>query len=434
MIFVFTKAPRTLLLAPHHQFSEMYTISKADRQLKGEITLAGSKSISNRVLIIRALCETQFPIDKLANAKDTDLLQALLASTADIRDAGAAGTTFRFMTAYLSTQPGTQILTGTERMKQRPIGVLVSALRTLGAQITYLEKEGYPPLQIGPPEAFGSNKKVHISAGTSSQYISALLMIAPTLPHGMELELVGHIVSRPYIEMTLALMAYFGIEHAWEGNIIRIAPQKYQTRPFVVEADWSAASYYYAMAAFADELDLQLNGLFEDSVQGDSVLAEFMQAFGVKTTFNEQGIQLSKTGGTLPGQFGYDFLLCPDLAQTIAVVCGGMGITGRFSGLETLRIKETDRIAALENELAKVEVKVDAEPIGADGVEYFRFSGQAVVSQPAPEFATYEDHRMAMAFAPLAFLGPVKVHEPEVVVKSYPDFWRDLETLGFVVQ
>jgi 3-phosphoshikimate 1-carboxyvinyltransferase len=411
----------------------MYTISKANRQLKGEITLAGSKSISNRALIIRALCDTQFPIDKLANAKDTDLLQALLASTEDIRDAGAAGTTFRFMTAYLSTQAGSQILTGTERMKQRPIGVLVNALRTLGAQITYLEKEGYPPLQIGPPVAFGANQRVQISAGTSSQYISALLMIAPTLPHGMELELVGHIVSRPYIEMTLALMAYFGIKHTWEGNLIRIEAQKYQPRPFVVEADWSAASYYYAMAAFADEVDLQLNGLFEESVQGDAVLADFMPAFGVKTTFNQHGIHLSKTGQSLDALFDYDFLLCPDLAQTIAVVCAGKGVTGRFTGLETLRIKETDRIAALENELAKVGVKVEAEPIAADGLEYFRIKGQALVAAPPPEFATYEDHRMAMAFAPLAFFGPVKVHEPEVVVKSYPDFWRDLERLGFVV-
>jgi 3-phosphoshikimate 1-carboxyvinyltransferase len=413
---------------------KMYTISKANRQLKGEITLAGSKSISNRALIIRALCDTQFPIEKLANAKDTDLLQSLLASTNDARDAGAAGTTFRFMTAYLSTQAGTQTLTGTERMKQRPIGVLVDALRTLGAQITYLEKEGYPPLQIGPPVAFGASKRVQISAGTSSQYISALLMIAPTLPHGLELELVGHIVSRPYIEMTLALMAYFGISHEWEGKLIRIMPQQYQAKAFVVEADWSAASYYYSMAAFANEVDLQLNGLFEGSVQGDAVLAEFMEAFGVKTTFNQNGIHLSKTGQTLAPQFDYDFLLCPDLAQTIAVVCGGMGITGRFTGLETLRIKETDRIAALETELAKVGVKVEAEHLDKDGKEYFRCSGQAVVAQPAPEFATYEDHRMAMAFAPLAFFGPIVVHEPAVVVKSYPDFWRDLEKLGFVIQ
>lgn len=411
----------------------MYAIHKNTTTLSGEITLAGSKSISNRTLIIRALCGESFPISHLANAKDTDLLQGLLASTEEVRDAGAAGTTFRFMTAYLSTQEGTQTLTGTERMKLRPIGVLVDALRILGANIDYLEKEGYPPLQIGPPDNFGINNKVQISASTSSQYISALLMIAPTLPNGLELELVGKIVSRPYIEMTLSQMAYFGVQHEWEGQFIWVAPQQYQPKPFVVEADWSAASYYYAMAAFATEVDLQLNGLFEDSLQGDAVLTEIMTSLGVKTTFNAGGVHLSKTGTPLPEVFEYDFLKCPDLAQTIAVVCAGLGVTGRFTGLETLRIKETDRIAALDVELAKVGVKVIEEPLTADGKAYFRIEGKAVVPAIAPEFATYEDHRMAMAFAPLAFMGTIKIHEPEVVVKSYPDFWRDLQAIGFSV-
>lgn len=411
----------------------MYTIRKATHTLTGEITLAGSKSISNRTLIIRALSGENFPISHLANAKDTDLLQGLLASTDPVRDAGAAGTTFRFMTAYLSTQPGTQTLTGTERMKQRPIGVLVDALRKLGANIEYLEKEGYPPLLIGPPDSFGSNNQVQISAGTSSQYISALLMIAPTLPNGLELELVGKIVSRPYIEMTLAQMAYFGVQHEWEGQFIWVAPQQYQARPFVVEADWSAASYYYSMAALADEVDLQLNGLFKESLQGDAALTDIVAQLGVKTTFNEKGIHLSKNGLALPSVFEYDFLLCPDLAQTIAVICAGLGVTGRFTGLETLRIKETDRIAALDQELAKVGVKVIEEGFASDGKEYFRIDGKAHIPSPAPEFATYEDHRMAMAFAPLAFLGEIKIHEPEVVVKSYPDFWRDLKAVGFEV-
>ncbi len=411
----------------------MYSIRKTNTTLSGEITLAGSKSISNRTLIIRALCGESFPITHLANAKDTDLLQGLLSSNAIVRDAGAAGTTFRFMTAYLSTQDGIQVLTGTERMKQRPIGVLVDALRSLGANIEYLEEEGYPPLQIGPPNAFGRNNKVQISANTSSQYISALLMIAPTLPKGLVLELVGKIVSRPYIEMTLAQMAYFGVKHEWKGQFIRVTPQDYQARPFVVEADWSAASYYYGMAAFATEFDLQLNGLFEDSLQGDAVLTEIMAHLGVKTTFNAKGVHLSKTGLPLPAVFEYDFLRCPDLAQTIAVVCAGLGVTGRFTGLETLRIKETDRIAALDQELAKVGVKVIEEKVGADGKAFFRIEGKAVVPTKAPEFATYEDHRMAMAFAPLAFLGKINIHEPEVVVKSYPDFWRDLRTVGFEI-
>ena len=258
-------------------------------------------------------------------------------------------------------------------------------------------------------------------------------MIAPTLPNGLELELVGKIVSRPYIEMTLSQMAYFGVQHEWEGQFIWVAPQQYQPKPFVVEADWSAASYYYAMAAFATEVDLQLNGLFEDSLQGDAVLTEIMTSLGVKTTFNTGGVHLGKTGTPLPEVFEYDFLKCPDLAQTIAVVCAGLGVTGRFTGLETLRIKETDRIAALDVELAKVGVKVIEEPLTADGKAYFRIEGKAVVPSHAPEFATYEDHRMAMAFAPLAFMGPIKIHEPEVVVKSYPDFWRDLQAIGFSV-
>lgn len=419
---------------PKRETTTMHSIRKTTSSLIGEITLAGSKSISNRTLIIRALCGEDFPIGHLANAKDTDLLQGLLASTNSLRDAGAAGTTFRFMTAYLATQPGTQTLTGTERMKQRPIGVLVDALRSLGAKIEYLEKEGYPPLRIGPPDQFGQNSQVKIAANTSSQYISALLMIAPTLPNGLELELLGKIVSRPYIEMTLAQMAYFGVQHEWEGQSIRIKPQRYQARPFVVEADWSAASYYYAMAAFAEEVDLQLNGLFENSLQGDAVLTEIMAQLGVRTRFNARGIHLSKSGQALPKVFEYDFLRCPDLAQTIAVVCGGLGVTGRFTGLETLRIKETDRIAALDQELAKVGVKVIEAGLAADGKEYFLIEGKAAVGTPAPEFATYEDHRMAMAFAPLAFFGAIKIHEPEVVVKSYPDYWRDLEGLGFEVK
>ena len=411
----------------------IYTLKHSSKTIKGEITLAGSKSISNRALIIRALSGQNFEISKLANAKDTVLLNALLASTAPVRDAGAAGTTYRFMTAYLAMQSGTQTLTGTERMKQRPIGVLAEALKGLGADITYLEKEGYPPLEIGAPTAFGTKKHVQISAGTSSQYISALLMIAPTLATGLELELVGKIVSRPYIEMTLGLMKYFGVEHSWEGQTIKVAPQQYQGRPFVVEADWSAASYYYILAAFAEEVDLQLNGLFEDSFQGDAVLSKMMQHFGVVTTFNDQGIHLSKQNQQqdIP-TFQWDFLRCPDLAQSIAVICGGLGVNGQFDGIETLRIKETDRVAALQNELGKIGVSIHPQK-GDKGQESFLVEGKAAFEQ-VPTFETYEDHRMAMAFAPLAMYHPIAIEEPMVVVKSYPDFYKDFELLGFQVE
>lgn len=410
----------------------IYTLKKTDKSIVGEITLAGSKSISNRALIIRALSGQDFELKALANAKDTILLEGLLKREAEVLDAGAAGTTYRFLTAYLSMKPGTQILTGTDRMKQRPIGVLAEALKSLGAQIEYLEKDGYPPLKIGTPNQFGNQNKVQIAANTSSQYISALLMIAPTLPNGLELELMGKIVSRPYIEMTLNLMAYFGVKHTWKGQTIRITPQTYMGKSFMVEADWSAASYYYIMAAFGEEVDLQLNGLFENSVQGDAVLAEMMTQFGVQTQFNEKGIHLSKIQAKTTKGFNWDFLRCPDLAQSIAVVCAGLGRQGRFDGVETLRIKETDRIAALQTELGKLDVQIYPEK-GPNQQEAFQISGLANF-QTTPSFATYEDHRMAMAFAPLAMFHPLSIEEPMVVVKSYPDFYKDLETLGFEVE
>jgi 3-phosphoshikimate 1-carboxyvinyltransferase len=413
----------------------VYSISKPNRHISGEVTLAGSKSISNRALIIRALCPEPFVIYKLANANDTGLLLNLLEQDAEVYDAGPAGTTFRFLTAYLSLQDGVQVLTGSERMKQRPIGVLVEALRSLGARIDYLEKEGYPPLRIGKLELEKASGKLFISASTSSQYISALLMIAPTLPNGLELTLEGKIVSRTYIEMTLKLMAYFGIQYQWEGNVISVPAQTYRPRPFTVEADWSAASYYYALAAFADELDLQLNGLFEHSVQGDAILPRMMESLGIETRFNNDGIQLLKKEMEHPGRFEWDFILCPDLAQTLAVICAGLDVEGLFCGLETLRIKETDRIAALQTELAKTGVQLTAvapEERPQPDKEYFRVKGKARWSAP-PRFATYEDHRMAMAFAPLAMFGPMEVADPMVVGKSYPDFWADLESLGFEI-
>ncbi len=406
------------------------TLSHPTGKLSGSLSLAGSKSISNRVLIIRALCGTDFPIDRLANAKDTQLLESLLQSDGELRDAGAAGTTYRFMTAYLSMQPGTQVLTGTERMKERPVGVLVEALKTIGAQIEYLEKPGFPPLRIGPPSNLGVSAALSISAGTSSQYISALLMIAPVLPNGLTLHLEGKIVSRPYIEMTLRLMGYFGVHHTWKGRTIHVPPQSYEARPFMVEADWSAASYYYAMAALSQSADLFLGGLFPNSLQGDAILPELYESLGVYTRFGTEGIRITKAGQSKLPAFAYDFLRCPDLAQTLAATCAGLGIPGTFRGVETLRIKETDRIEALRQELEKMEVVVgsfDDEAGGGFTVEGLaRWHG-------LPTIQTYEDHRMAMAFAPLALLGKLRIEDPEVVVKSYPAFWEDLKKLGFTL-
>ncbi|MEY3369069.1 MAG: hypothetical protein RI973_2224 [Bacteroidota bacterium] len=412
----------------------IYQLRKPDRRLAGDVYLDGSKSISNRALIIRALCNRHFEIHRLSTSRDTQTLQALLASTDAVLDAGAAGTTFRFLTALLAARPGSQILTGTERMKQRPIGVLVEALRQLGARIDYLEKEGYPPLHIHSPEALGTRHPVlSVPAGTSSQYLSALLMIAPALPAGMELHLEGNLVSRPYLEMTLRMMEYFGISHTWEGPVIRIPPQAYQPREFTVEADWSAASYYYAMAALSESCELRLHGLFKDSLQGDSVLPEMMQHFGVRTAFVGEGQLLLTREEPAKPYFEWDFLPCPDLAQTVSVLCAGLGVHGLFTGLETLRIKETDRISALQQELAKVQVYLSMLParfLKKANREFFHQEGKAVMSEQLV-FGTYEDHRMAMSLAALAMLGEVGIRQPDVVSKSYPAFWEDLRRLGF---
>ncbi|NUQ25356.1 MAG: 3-phosphoshikimate 1-carboxyvinyltransferase [Saprospiraceae bacterium] len=410
------------------------TLTASTRHITGDIALAGSKSISNRALIIRALCDKPFPIHRLADARDTQLLDALLQSTGDIRDAGHAGTTFRFLTAYLAFQPGVQTLTGSERMQQRPIGLLVDALRQLGAQIDYLGKEGYPPLRIGEARYDDAPARLSIAADTSSQFISALLMIAPTLPQGLELTLEGNLVSRPYILMTLRLMEYFGVQHTWKDRVIRVAPQSYVPRPFTVEADWSAASYYYAIAALSDSCDLHLEGLFANSVQGDSVIKDIMLDLGVGTTFTETGIRLQKLEIPTIDVLDWDFLDCPDIAQTLAVVCGATDRPGYFTGLETLHIKETDRVAALQAELSRIGViftKLPPALAPNPNRDYYLVDGSLLDLSTTPLFHTYEDHRMAMAFAPLALLAPIRIADPGVVEKSYPGFWQDLERIGF---
>lgn len=409
-----------------------FLITRKDRHLSGFIDLTRSKSISNRALMIRALSGEDFPITGLAAAADTQTMIRLLAEAdaATTLDVGPAGTTFRFLTAYLSAQSGTQVLTGSERMLQRPIGVLVEALRSLGASIEYLGEAGYPPLRIGAPHpTFGESRRLAMPADVSSQYLSALLMLAPRLPHGLTLELVGQVVSRPYLQMTLNLMAYFGVSHRWEGNAIVVPPQRYVARAFEVEADWSAASYYYAMAAMSDSCDLRLGGLQADSVQGDAVLAAFMRDWGVETTFEGHVARLQKVGPA-PRAWSYDFLECPDLAQAIAAMGAATGTTMEMAGLKTLKIKETDRIAALEVELAKVGVRFwESSPDEAS------LRGVLDATQQ-PTFETYEDHRMAMALAPLALHLPkgCYIHEPMVVGKSYPDYWKDLAALGFEVE
>jgi 3-phosphoshikimate 1-carboxyvinyltransferase len=334
------------------------------------------------------------------------------------------------MTAYLALQPGVQVLTGSERMQERPVGALVGALQALGADIRFLGKPGYPPLQIGAFRAAGK-PEVRIQANVSSQFLSALAMIGPYLPEGLRIVPDGPLVSRPYLEMTVHLMRHFGAQVEWEGDTLVVHPGGYTPRPFRVEADWSAASYWYGMAALAETADLRLDGLFADSWQGDAVLATMMPFFGIQTEFTETGVRLTKSTGIRQPEFKYDFIGCPDIAQTLAVVCGGLGVAGRFTGLETLSVKETDRIAALRQELIKPGVTFERlPPVGASGPVWYGLTGRASWSD-APLFETYNDHRMAMAFACLAMLGPVQIEHSAVVGKSYPAFWDHLALAGF---
>lgn len=415
----------------------MFQLHHPGGPIKGSIELTSSKSISNRALIIQALTEGGFELNRLATADDTVSLQKLLNSEDEVLDTGPAGTTFRFLTAYLCRQPGTQLLTGSKRMKERPVGILVDALRALGASITYTEKEGYPPLQIGQ-SSLDKTSELTISAGVSSQYISALLMLAPTLPNGLRLTLDGKIVSLPYIKMTLSLMAHFGVAHNWEGQTIVIAPQAYVGKPLTVEADWSAASYYYSLAAIAPEADLHIGGLFEHSVQGDAVLQDVYTNFGVTTTFTTSGARLVKAAtAKAPAMLEYDFLECPDIAQTVAVTCAALGTKGLFTGLETLKIKETDRVKAVKKELKKVQAHLSILPARfspKQGKNYVMLDGQAIIGDETPVFATYHDHRMAMAFAPLGLLGKIGIEDPMVVTKSYPEFYEDFKKLGFEIE
>ena len=420
-------------------YPPFHRLFQPHKDLQGSIALERSKSLSNRALIIRELCDTPFDIYHLSTSSDTRTLAAMLdqfrAQETGLFDAGAGGTTFRFLTAFLAFQPGEQVLTGSDRLRERPVGPLVDALRQLGARIDYTEREGFPPLRIGAPDWNAYQPRVTVSASVSSQFISALLLVGPRLPEGLQVQLEDAIVSRSYIEMTLAMMRHFGVEVHLDDQEIKVPPAVYRGHSLEVEADWSAASYFYAFAALSETCDLFLEGLRQNSWQGDMVLAEKMQAFGVQTKFEKKGVRLIKFDNPNVPFLEWDFLPTPDLAQTISVLCAARGVHGLFSGLETLRIKETDRIAALKMELQKTEVWLTALPERMSQrtrKAYFNQEGQARWEDP-PYFSTYGDHRMAMAFSMLAYLGPIWIEAPGVVEKSYPGFWEDLLKLGFEI-
>ncbi|MTK52193.1 3-phosphoshikimate 1-carboxyvinyltransferase [Paludibacter sp.] len=392
----------------------------------GSIDLPASKSISNRALILSMLSKSTKEISHLADCDDTKVMLETLKLDKTTFDIGAAGTSMRFLTAYLSNLQGNWILTGSERMKNRPIGVLIDALNHLGADIEYIEKEGYPPLRISGKALQGG--KIRLAGNISSQYISALLMIAPTMKNGLEMTLEGKIISIPYIRMTLHMMEEFGVSAKWEGQTITIPHQEYRPIAFHVESDWSAASYWYAIAALSGNSCFKLYGLKQDSTQGDSQVAKIFESLGIKSEFTPEGVIISNDS-TPVSVFNYDFINQPDLAQTVVVCCCLLNIPFSFSGLQTLKIKETDRIAALKNEMVKLGYILE-EP--EDGM--LSWNGLRTNPDYKQAICTYEDHRMAMAFAPAALIHPIKIEHPEVVSKSYPGFWQDLQSVGFTIE
>ncbi|WP_165041609.1 3-phosphoshikimate 1-carboxyvinyltransferase [Dysgonomonas sp. ZJ709] len=400
---------------------------KAPKAINSTIKLPASKSISNRALILNALSLSDKKIENLSDCDDTKVMIAAFNSESNLIDVKAAGTSMRFLTAFLSHFPGEWIITGTERMRERPIHILVDALTSLGARIEYLGKKGYPPLKIKGSALDGG--EIRLSGGVSSQFISALLMIAPTMSKGLIIHLEGDIISIPYIKLTLGMMAQYGVKAHWEDKTIRIYPEEYKPVPYMVESDWSAASYWYSMAALADDARIELKGLFKDSMQGDSKVAELFLDLGIETKYTDDGVILTKTN-RITKKFFHNFVNEPDLAQTFVVTCCMMDIPFLFAGLQTLKIKETDRIEALKAEMKKLGyILTDSEN------SILEWNGERCNPEEDPIIKTYEDHRMAMAFAPAAIkLNHLKINEPGVVSKSYPNFWDDLKLSGYTIE
>ena len=398
-----------------------------DKFKDSTIYLNSSKSESNRLLIIKALSEKEITIKNLSKANDSVLLKNLLESeNLVVWDAQDAGTSFRFLTSFLAIKKEHVVLSGTERMKQRPVKVLVDALNKIGAEILYLENEGFPPIYVKGKINQVKNK-LDIPGDISSQYISSLLLIAPLLEKGIEINIEEPFYSRPYVNMTLNLMNSFGIKSEVKGNKISIKNQEFSSGSYIVESDWSAASYWYSILSISDNINnLTLQGLKKKSNQGDSVISELMKSFGVNTQYKEDGIVLTKIKLDTE-EIELDFRDCPDLAQTILVVAAYHKIKLKISGVESLKIKETDRLLAMKNELKKI------------GCDFYEEGNYWILEKRSREIDdelsidTYKDHRMAMAFAPLASKKSIIINDPDVVVKSYPTYWEDLKKVGFII-
>ena len=396
------------------------------QKISQKITISGSKSESNRLLILQKLFP-EIAIENLSDSDDSVHMQHALSTDKELIDIGHAGTAMRFLTSYFATAEGKNvILTGSERMQNRPIQILVDALQDLGAKITYEEKVGYPPIRISGTKI--SKESVKINGNVSSQYISSLLLVASKLENGLTIELLGEITSTPYIQMTLSLLTQLGIQNSFEGNIIKVFPKKQiDNQPVVVESDWSSASYFYSIVAISEiGSEITLSAYKKDSLQGDSCLAKIYQHFGVETTFSEHSIVLKKERISNKEVLEIDLKNAPDIAQTIAVTCFAEGIACNLTGLHTLKIKETDRLEALHDELTKLGAIISV----TDKSLHLEKSAEI---RKNIQIKTYNDHRMAMAFAPLALKVPIKILNAEVVTKSYQNFWDDMQQIGIEV-
>ena len=401
---------------------ELLKIDKINNIVNGSIQITGSKSETNRLLVLQKFYPN-LKIENISNSDDSNLMQKALTSTSNEINIGHAGTAMRFLTSYYSVKENSEIvLTGSHRMKNRPIKILVDALRDLGADIQYLENEGFPPLKIKGKKL--TKDTVEIDGNVSSQYISSLLLIAPTLKNGLQLKFKGKVTSVPYIKMTLQLLAELGIHYSWENNLILIQPKPIiSDTTIVVESDWSSASYYFSLCALSPNSEIKLSSYKKNSLQGDAVLAEIYKNLGVETRFEENSIVLSnKKSLTNNKQLNLNLIEAPDIAQTIAVTCFGLGIACFLTGLHTLKIKETDRLVALKTEIEKLGGAIEITN------ETLHLKTSTKIKENV-SIATYDDHRMAMAFAPLALNVPIQIEDPKVVSKSYPTFWKDFKQL-----
>ena len=402
-------------------------VSHPTKKIQTRIRIPGSKSESNRALIINALSGNQLKLQNLSTARDTQHLVSLLMSNDNTIDVLDAGTSMRFLTAYYAATNRAKIITGTGRMKERPIAPLVNALNALGFNIRYVEQEGFAPLEIVPIDINKITNETSIAGNISSQFITALLLIAPFLPKGLKLNFTTELTSKPYIDMTLNMLKQLGVGYQWEGNSITIQNSKIWAQTYSVSGDWSSASYWYTVAFLADEADIFIEGLKNDWSQGDQVVADWVKRFGVITEYSAEGAHLKKIKTEYPTMMKLNFSDNPDLAQTFAVLFASAGIVANFTGIDSLKLKETDRVAALKSELEKMNMHFDF----SDMYEFYQLKGK--LQLPTSPIQTYNDHRMALSFAPLGLLAAIEIENPEVVNKSYPEFWENLKAAGFEV-